>query len=173
MSTTSVVRVISTSVDCDTSVLLFQQIPRKPSHAPLSVDYCNALLADISESNLDKLQRVQNTLARVVTGLRRSEHITPALKALHWLQIWARITFKIATVVYRLRERRQLPYPANELISDYAAMRTLRSSTKSLLAESSFNSNIGRRWFQYVAAKTWNNLPDDIKTSEIEFRLIS
>ena len=33
------------------------------------LDYCNALLVDISEANLDKLQRVQNTLARIVTQI--------------------------------------------------------------------------------------------------------
>ena len=35
------------------------------------LDYCNALLAVMSEANLDKLKRVQNALARVVTGLHR------------------------------------------------------------------------------------------------------
>ena len=116
-------------------------------------NYCNALLAGMSESNLDKLQYIQNTLARIVTGLRRRDHITPALKELHLLPIRARITFKVVTVVYRLRERRQPPYLA-DLISDYVPTRTLRSSTKTLLAESSFRTNIGRRSFRYVAAKT-------------------
>ena len=88
------------------------------------LDYCNALLAGMSESNLDKLQHVQNTISRVVTGLRRRDHITPALKELHWLPIRARITFKVATVVYRLRKRRQPPYLA-DLISDYVPTRTL------------------------------------------------
>ena len=126
-------------------------------------DYWNALLVGKSESNLDKLQRLQNTLARAVTGLRRRVHSTPALKERHWLPIRARITFKVATVVYRLRERRQPPYLA-DLISDYVPTRTLRSSTKTLLVEPSFRTNIGRRSFRYVAAKTWNNLPYDIKT---------
>ena len=107
-------------------------------------------------------QRVQNTIARVVTGLRRRDHITQALKELHWLPIRARITFNVETVVYRLRERRQPPYLA-DLISDYVSMRTLRSSTMTLLAEPSLRTNIGRRSFRYVAAKTWNNLPDDMK----------
>ena len=51
------------------------------------LDYCNTLLAGMSESNLDKLQHVHNTLARIVTGLRRRNHITPALKELYWLPI--------------------------------------------------------------------------------------
>ena len=129
------------------------------------LNYCNALLTNMSEFNLDKLQRVQNTLACVITGLSWRAHITPDLKELHWLPIRARITFKVATVVYHLRERRQPPYLA-DLISDYVPTRTLRSSTKSLLTEPSYRTNIGRRSFRYVAAKTWNNLPDDIKTDD-------
>ena len=50
-------------------------------------DYCNALLIGISETNLDKLQHVQNTLARVVTETRRRDHISPVLADLHWLPI--------------------------------------------------------------------------------------
>ena len=135
-------------------------IPRIPSSHVRAIvssrlDYCNALFAGMSECNLDKLQRVQNTLARVVSGLRRMDHISPTLEELHWLQIRTRITFKVATVVYRFRERQQPPYLA-DLISDYVPMRTLRSSTKTILAEPPFSTNIGRRSFRYVAAKTWN-----------------
>ena len=42
-------------------------------------DYCNSVLAGMSSANLDRLQHVQNTLARVVTGTRRRDHITPVL----------------------------------------------------------------------------------------------
>ena len=34
------------------------------------MDYCNSLLNRMSAANLHKLQRVQNTLARVVTGTK-------------------------------------------------------------------------------------------------------
>ena len=44
------------------------------------LDYCNSLLAGISSKNLDRLQRVQNTLARLVTGIQRREHITRCLR---------------------------------------------------------------------------------------------
>ena len=62
------------------------------------LDFCNSLLAGTSVSNLTRLQRVQNTLARVVTKKPRSCHMTPVLFDLHWLQVRHRITFKIATV---------------------------------------------------------------------------
>jgi len=40
------------------------------------LDYCNAILYGTSKSNIMKLQRAQNSIARIVTGTRRSEHKT-------------------------------------------------------------------------------------------------
>ena len=38
-------------------------------------DYCNSLLAGMSEANFAKLKCVQNTLARVLTGTRRYDRV--------------------------------------------------------------------------------------------------
>ena len=39
------------------------------------LDYCNSLYNGISQANLNKIQRIQNTLARVVTNTSKFEHI--------------------------------------------------------------------------------------------------
>ena len=65
------------------------------------LDYCNALLYGIADCQLQRLQSVQNAAAWLVTGLRRTEHITPALKSLHWLPIRQRVTYKLATLVHK------------------------------------------------------------------------
>jgi len=44
------------------------------------LDYCNSLLYGISDGLLQRLQSVQNATARLVTGARRSDHITPVLR---------------------------------------------------------------------------------------------
>ena len=49
------------------------------------LDYCNSLLAGISKDKLNRLRRVQNSAARLILKVPRSEHITPLLKQLHWL----------------------------------------------------------------------------------------
>ena len=49
------------------------------------LDCCNSLLYGTSVANITKLQRVQNTLDRIVTGAKRKDHITPVLDDLHWL----------------------------------------------------------------------------------------
>jgi len=43
-------------------------------------DYCNALLAGCPASSINKL--VQNAAARVLTRLRKYDHITPILSSL-------------------------------------------------------------------------------------------
>jgi hypothetical protein len=51
------------------------------------LDYCNSVLYLSSVSNVKKLQRVQNPIARIITGRRLSDHITPVLADLHWLSV--------------------------------------------------------------------------------------
>jgi len=68
------------------------------------LDYCNALLYGIADGQLQRLQSVQNAAARLVTGTRRTDHITPVLQSLHWLPVRQRDTFKLATLIhYNLR----------------------------------------------------------------------
>ncbi|XP_062571108.1 uncharacterized protein LOC134233132 [Saccostrea cucullata] len=55
------------------------------------LDYANALLYGINTTEIAKLQRIQNTAARIITRSRKREHITPILVSLHWLPIDKRI----------------------------------------------------------------------------------
>ena len=125
------------------------------------LDYCNAILVGISEANLNKLQCIQNTLARVITETRRHDHISPVLTDLHWLPIHARIAYKIAMLVFKIREVKQPMYLA-ELIEDYKPARELRSTSRLLLKESCIKTTTGQRSFHFAAAKIWNGLPDHI-----------
>ena len=59
------------------------------------LDYCNSLL-----SLLSKLQKVQNSAARLFFKARKQEHIKPLLQKLHWLPVHSRIQYKISTLCY-------------------------------------------------------------------------
>src|SRR5688572_31857345 len=65
------------------------------------LDYCNSLLTGTNKSNLLKLQRVQNSLAKAITNTSKYEHITPVLKHLHWLPFQQRISFKLKLILYK------------------------------------------------------------------------
>jgi hypothetical protein len=64
------------------------------------VDYCSSVLASVSGHLLDRLQSVLNAAARLVFSARRSEHITPLLRELHWLRVPNRIRFRLCVLVY-------------------------------------------------------------------------
>ena len=81
------------------------------------LDYCNSLLNNISDSLLNKLQRIQNAAARLVSGRRKFDHITPVLRELHWLPVRQRVTFKIATLVFKCLHEQAPSYLARAVAS--------------------------------------------------------
>lgn len=54
----------------------------------------------ISDS-ISRIQMVQNTAARLLTGSRKRDHITPILHTLHWLPVRYRIYLKKITFTYK------------------------------------------------------------------------
>lgn len=129
------------------------------------LDYCNSLYAGMSSANFDKLQRVQNTLARTVLKQRKFDHITPSLYELHWLPVRQRITFKLATLTFRILNSR-LPVYLFELLSFYQPVRTLRSSDQRLLTVSRTRTVTATRAFKHSSVSVWNSLPAYIRCSD-------
>ena len=87
------------------------------ANSPVSskLDYCNSLYSGISQANLNKLQRIQNSLARVITNTSKYQHITPILKKLHWLPIKQRIDYKLCLLTYKTLTNQQPTYLYNSL----------------------------------------------------------
>ena len=126
------------------------------------LDYCNSLFAGMSASNFDKLQRVQNTLARVVLRRGKYDHISSALAELHWLPVKQRVSFKVATLAFNVKRENQPSY-LRDLLCDYAPSRCLRSSTQDFLRVDRSRTVISSRAFRHVAANSWNSLPSSIR----------
>ena len=58
-------------------------------------DFCNSLFYGLPKFSIHRLQKVQNTVARIVSNSTRFPHKNPSLKSLHWLPIIYCINFKI------------------------------------------------------------------------------
>jgi len=127
------------------------------------LDYANSILYGISASNLNKLQRVQNKLAKTVLVSRSpNQSSTDLLHTLHWLPVKDRINFKIATLTYNLLNTRQPSY-LSCFLEAYRPIRDLRSSALSNLQQPASITNFGTRAFSVAAPRVWNTLPLDIK----------
>ena len=124
------------------------------------LDNCNSLSAELRQYLLDKVQRVQNAAAHLVSCTRKYDRVTPVLRELHWLPVKQRIIFRILLC-------KALKALAPQYISDflvqYKPPRALRSSDKKLLQVPHFKlKSYGGRSFSYIAPYLWNQLPDAI-----------
>ncbi len=103
----------------------------KVIHAFVStrLDYCNSLYMGINQSSLARLQMVQNAATRLLSGVRKREHITPVLISLHWLPARFRIDFKVLLLVFKCLNGLASEYLSN-LLSIHNPVRSLRSSNQ-------------------------------------------
>ena len=65
------------------------------------IDYCNAILYGLPAVHVNRLQRVQNAAARLLTNTPRYSHITPVKINLHWLPVKFRIIFKVNLMTFK------------------------------------------------------------------------
>jgi len=98
---------------------------------------------------LPRLQWVMNAAARLIYGLRHSDHISNTFISLHWLRAQGRVRFKVAVLMYKAT-RGTAPSYLSKLVrvADLRGRRSLRSvRTNRLLVPSVKLSTVGGRAF--------------------------
>ena len=128
------------------------------------LDYCNSLYSGISQANLNTLQRIQNSLAPVITNTSKYQHTTPTLKKLHWLPIKQRIDYKLCLLAYKTLTNQQPTYLYNSLSFPSHSV-TTRSSDSLVLSIPYVRSSLGKRVFSVIGPRLWNSLPPDTRNS--------
>jgi len=96
------------------------------------IDYCNSLLYRIYGYNINCLQRIQNSAARLVTNTRKYHDITPIVEIIHLVPIRQRIHFKMLLITYTSINDTAPEY-LFELVSIRMLSRKLRSTGQILL----------------------------------------
>jgi hypothetical protein len=123
------------------------------------LDYGNALLHGQPKTQTQRLQKIQNTAARIVACIPRHEHITPVLKNLHWLPVEARIQYRVILLTFKALHDK-CPSYVTKMVELYKPKRALRSQDKSLLCTPKTKTvTYGERSFVHSAPILWNTLP--------------
>ena len=140
------------------------------------LDYCNSVLAGAPRSATDKLQRVLNAAARLVSGTRKFD---PGLSRLlhvdlHWLDVPERVQYKLGITMCRCQQHKAQQYLIDCVMpaSDIASRQRLRSASRHQLLVPRYQfSSLGRRSFAVAGPTTWNSLSADLRdlTSSDEF----
>jgi len=96
------------------------------------LDYCNSVFTGMSDYNVKRLQRVQNSVARIVKMQHNRVGALKTLMELHWLPIAYRIDYKIAVMTCKILTSGQPAY-LRSLLQPALSVRSLRSSSNGLM----------------------------------------
>jgi len=130
----------------------------------------NSLLFGVPDVLLRKVQSVQNATARLVTGAKRRDHITPVLQQLHWLPVRRRIEFKIACLVHQSLSGRTPTYLAADIqLAVDRGRQNLRSANDRTCFLPRTHNTFGDRSFSVARPRVWNSLHADLRL-EMQFR---
>ena len=120
----------------------------------------------------DRLQRLQNQCARILTKSPRREHITPVLKSLHWLKIQDRITYKILMLTYKSYYNIAPTYLCELISRRESSVNTRLGSDQHQLIMPPISKDCSNtfldRSFIYAAPCEWNKLSECIRTSSFD-----
>lgn len=122
------------------------------------------MLAGLPQSTTQPLQRVQNAAARLVLNIRSHEHVTPALRQLHWLPVEARISYKLCLIMHQIHTGQAPQYLADSVTRTSAASRRpgLRSADSASYVKRFTRTKFGERGFSFAGPAAWNTLPDSL-----------
>ena len=130
------------------------------------LDYCNSLLSGCPQYLLDKLQKVQNAVARLVCKANKAAHIHPILETLHWLPVTHRIQYKMSTICFNFTSVTP-PHYLSDLLQPYTPAGQLRSSSDTwTFVTPRVTKTLGERSFSCAGSSVWNNLSQTIRHSD-------
>src|SRR6218665_3914596 len=132
------------------------------------LEYCSSLYAGLPACRLACLDRVLRSAARLIGGIPKFGHVSKyMLDVLYWLPAEQRISYRIASIVWRCLLGLAPLYLRELCCSLHSAMssRSLRSSQQGLLLVPFARTSAKQsRAFSVVGPSIWNGLPSQLWT---------
>ena len=131
------------------------------------LDYANTILVGLPETDIHKLQWVQNMAAKLILNKDKYDSVTECFQKLHWLPIRIRNHYKILTLTYQCLNNQVPEYLSNLLTINENNDRLLRSSSqyRRLIVPFIRLQTFAARSFSVTAPGLWNSIPNYIKQS--------
>ena len=125
------------------------------------LDCCNSLLVGVADCVIRKLQGVQNAEARMITGTRKFNHVTPILRDLHWLPVAQRYNTRSRCWSTNVPVSRSLNSAGRSFIS-----LDVDTCGRPIPGNSTCNGQPQPN-FAVSGPETWNSLPAELRISTL------
>lgn len=131
------------------------------------LDYADTSFFNLTEDQLDKLERLQNFAIRFVFGLRKYDHVSTFRAKLNWLPIRSRRNAHTLNLLYSILFDPKVPEYLKERFTFLRNQDLPERSTKKLLLKfPRYNSVFYKSSFTFQAVKLWNSLPVNIRQAK-------
>lgn len=128
-------------------------------------DYCDVVWGNLSKGLSNKLQKLQNRAARVITQSDFSIRSHDILKDLGWLDLSTRRSISNLCCVYKCLNNLTPTYLTDTFIQRNDSHRFQLRNHDVNLSLPKPKTDYMKRSFQYVGAKLWNNLDRDSRNA--------
>ena len=125
--------------------------------------YCSSVWANTTKKNIELLQTVQNFAARIVSGTRKFDHVTPILKQLQWLPIVKQLEVRDATMVFKCLNGLAPPYLCQKF-KTRSEVHNCNTRNRDRLHIPLCRTAAGQRAFTFRGQRLWNSLPDEFQS---------
>ena len=126
------------------------------------IDYCSTVWDGLGITSLDKIQKLQNRAARIITQSTYYTSASSLLEDLGWDNVSSRWKKHKATLMFKILNNKDPEYLRN-LFTDRNTQYSLRNSGDKLNLPRPRTDYV-KRSFSYCGVHLWNNLPESIRT---------
>ena len=145
-------------IDLDTANKIYQALIEP------YFDYCSLVWDSLGTNLAEKLQKLQNRAARVVSGLSLEEPSQNILDLLGWDKLHIRRTKQKAKLMFKTTKKMVPSYLHSIFSTSKTQYKTRDSENKLALPKP--RTNYLKNSLAYSGAKLWNSLPSDLRKAD-------
>ena len=121
------------------------------------IHYCLPVWGGCNTTQRSRIQKIINFGARIVSGLRRREHVSPALEALGWMKFDGMLEERDVAMVNRLLNTSVPPKLADSITRrSEVSRRSTRGAEAGMLELPRVRTEAAKRGFRFRAVNSWN-----------------
>jgi hypothetical protein len=132
-------------------------------------DYCCTIWGKGNTKYVQKINKLQKRIAKLILNRPVKSHSSDLLKELHWLSFSDRCKYHTTLLVYKIFNN-MAPIYMSELIAfcqnDSYSLRS--TSRKDLVLQTKPRTNLYKDSFSYYSFKVWNDISMELRLLKIQ-----